>query len=46
MRIVESLENVIRSINDIQSIVVVDGDGVPIVSAGLYFLNDIVSAAH
>ncbi|KAI6189806.1 hypothetical protein M3Y97_00048400 [Aphelenchoides bicaudatus] len=34
MKITELLENILRSINDIQSILLVDRDGVPIVSAG------------
>lgn len=36
MKISELLENILRSINDIQSILLVDRDGVPIVSAGLF----------
>uniref|UniRef100_A0A183C7B3 Robl_LC7 domain-containing protein n=1 Tax=Globodera pallida TaxID=36090 RepID=A0A183C7B3_GLOPA len=34
LRIIESLENLIKLTPDVQSILILDGDGVPVVSAG------------
>lgn len=39
MKLSETLDNILRSMTDIQSLLIVDNDGVPIISAGWFLLT-------